>query len=149
MNNKFRTKAACRIAKVDPQRFNEIASDGTYPCAPATKAGVSRVFDEVDIAALYIFGYLTRVFEPHRFSSKIAGRFASSAHSALRQRTTTNRDRVDIPLNGFNDEFIICNSDDPTMFEGSISTFSFDLNLVLKVVRKRMVEEANILGEED
>ncbi|KQI67592.1 hypothetical protein AN189_14865 [Loktanella sp. 3ANDIMAR09] len=160
---KFRTKAACRIAAVEYQRFNEIVSDGSYPCAPATTSGNSRVFEEADIAGLFLYGHLMRVFAPHKFSGKIAAQFACGVVRALREKinneqfidTLKEHSVADIPLNGFNDEAVLRKPDDPTFFtasSGGIAEFasvSFDLDRLLNVVRQRMEAEAQIFGEED
>lgn len=154
MDLKFRTKAACRIAMIDPQRFNEDVASGDYACAPRTKAGVSRVFDEADIAGLMIYGHLMRVYEPYRFVKKVAALYSCGVIQALRQQTTTNRDRADFPLDGFNDVFTLSNDEDAPSFgaeqsKAPFATICFDLNSILETVRLRMAEEAKILGEED
>ena len=153
MDLKFRTKAACRIAMVDPQRFNEDVAAGEYPCAPKTSSGVSRVFDQFDIAGLFVYGHLMRVYDPARFPKKVAAMYACGIINALRQRTTTDGSRVDFPLDGFNDQGIRCNGDEPPYFGNDTcravaATMSFDLKGIMHVVHQRMAEEANILGEE-
>ncbi|MEM9578260.1 MAG: hypothetical protein AAF999_14750 [Pseudomonadota bacterium] len=153
MGTKFRTKAACRVARIDPQRFNEDVASGEYHCAPPTRAGVSRLFDQFDIAGLMIYGHLMRAFEPNRYSKKIAAMYACGVINALRQKTTTDGTRVDFPVNGFNDDGVRCNRDEPPYFgygtdRALAATMSFDLENIMKVVHIRMAEEANIVGEE-
>ncbi len=58
MADKITTIAACRIANVDRQRFNEYVAGGDYQCAPPTIAGRARRFDENDTIALWVFGKL-------------------------------------------------------------------------------------------
>jgi hypothetical protein len=57
-NLRARTKTACRVAGVDPDRFNELVAAGHYPCAPRTTAGVARVFTVNDIVALRVYAYM-------------------------------------------------------------------------------------------
>ena len=145
MDLKFRTKAACRIAMIDPQRFNEDVSAGEYPCAPKTKSGVSRVFDEKDIAGLLVYGHLMRVYEPARYVKKIAAMYACGIVNALRNGTTTDESRVDFPLDGFNDIGVNCNKDDSPYFANDTcralaATMSFDLNSIMEIVRKRAAD---------
>jgi hypothetical protein len=52
---KARTKLACQIARIDPDRFNEAVHMGRYPCAPETRPGSARVFGVDDIVALTIY----------------------------------------------------------------------------------------------
>ncbi len=139
---------------VDPQRFNEDVAAGEYPCAPKTSAGVSRVFDQFDIAGLFVYGHLMRVYDHARYSKKVASMYACGVMRALRERTTTDSSRIDFPLNAFYDKGIHCNSDEPPYFGGPndravAATMSFDLKNIMNVVHQRMAEEAKILGEED
>lgn len=55
---KFRTAVACRIARIDRDRFNEAVAAGNYPCAPRTDRGATRVFDVNDLIALRYYGQL-------------------------------------------------------------------------------------------
>lgn len=54
-----RTRLACQIALIDPNRFNELVAAGSYPCAPPTRAGSARVFQVNDIVALKVYALLT------------------------------------------------------------------------------------------
>lgn len=54
-----RARTACEIARVDPDRFNEWVAAGIYPCAPRTRPGATRIFDEQDLITLCIFRHLT------------------------------------------------------------------------------------------
>ncbi len=57
--DRARAKLACRIARVDPDRFNELAATGHFPCAPRTTPGAARIFDVNDILTLIVFRRLT------------------------------------------------------------------------------------------
>ena len=163
MNYKFRTKAACRIAGIDHQRFNEDVAAGEYPHAPVTTAGVSRVFDEADIAGLYVYAHLTRgCGETYRFSKRSAATYAGGVIQALRgqfpldfrQVRSGDRARADFPLvPNANGAFIRAFEDHPPHFKTGVDqgvvSICFDLEGILEIVRRRMEEEARILGEED
>ena len=56
---KARTKLACQIAGIDPQRLNEAHHAQTYRCLPPTRAGSARVFEVHDIVALCVFKEMT------------------------------------------------------------------------------------------
>lgn len=160
---KFRTKAACRIAGIDPQRFNEDVAAGEYPHAPATTAGVSRVFDEADIAGLFVYAHLTRgCGEPYRFSKKLAATYARGVIRALRNTRYVDYShvemwdgaRADFPLvRDADGEFVPAFEDHPPQFKTplaqGLASVCFDLKAIRETVRERMEEEASILGEED
>lgn len=52
---KLTTTVACRVARIDRDRFNEHVAAGRYDCAPDTIPGRSRYFDPDDMIALWIF----------------------------------------------------------------------------------------------
>lgn len=52
---KLTTTAACRVAQIDRDRFNEHVAAGRFPCAPKTVAGRARFFDPDDMIALWLF----------------------------------------------------------------------------------------------
>lgn len=155
MDIKFRTKAACRIAKIDRQRFNEDVASGEYHCAPKTRAGVSRVFDEADIAGLMIYRHLMDVFGERGFSKKTAAMYACGVVQAIRDlKRSPGKTRADFPVDGFNDVSVLCGPDESPCFGHSghralAATVCFDLESILNVVREGMAAEAKILGEED
>ena len=60
MPTKARTKLACKIARINPDRLNEAVSVGRYTCAPETSPGSSRLFGVDDIVALCIYAQLIR-----------------------------------------------------------------------------------------
>lgn len=49
------TKAACRVARLHPDRLNEYIAAGIYACAPATVPGRARMFDPDDLVGLWLF----------------------------------------------------------------------------------------------
>ena len=59
MTPKLTTVAACRVARLDRQRFNEHVSNGDYPCAPPTVQGRTRWFENPnDLVPLMLFRQL-------------------------------------------------------------------------------------------
>ena len=52
---KLTTAAACRVAGIDRDRFNEHVAAGRFPCAPSTIPGRTRLFNAEDMIALRIF----------------------------------------------------------------------------------------------
>ena len=55
---KARTRLACQIAHLHPDRFNEAIHAGSFLCAPKTRPGMARVFDVNDIIVLRVYSWL-------------------------------------------------------------------------------------------
>lgn len=58
MRQKLTTKAACELAGINRDRFNEYVAAQFYECAPATVAGRARDFAEDDLVTLILFRQL-------------------------------------------------------------------------------------------
>lgn len=52
---KLTTAIACRVARINRDRFNEHVADKTFNCAPSTIPGRARLFDPDDMIGLYLF----------------------------------------------------------------------------------------------
>lgn len=86
MKPKLTTKAACRVARIDRDRFNEHSAAGRFPCAPATKQGRARLFDPDDMIALWLF----REQMDDGFDAATAGSIACAVASAAREYPKSN-----------------------------------------------------------
>lgn len=91
MPNAARTAAACRIARLDRQKFNDLMASGEYDCAPRTSPGVPRVFELHDLIALYLF---TRLIERGR-TVRQASDTACRVHGVLADAVLNSRDLPD------------------------------------------------------
>lgn len=144
-NLKFRTAAACRIADIHRDRFNESVAAGKYGCAPDTQPGASRIFAEDDLVALTIYGRQLR----HGASAEIAGRLACRVREVLAQNPKAKVVSVLRALNGYVwtavDERPKTLSPNNPVFE----RVEFEIGAIRAFVRERMQEEAAVLGEED
>jgi len=78
---KLTAKAACRVAGIDRDRFNEHVASGAYPCAPNTVPGRSRLFDPDDMLALRLFQDLL----DDGYNAKRAGAIACTVGNAARR----------------------------------------------------------------
>lgn len=82
-----RTKKACEIARVDPDRFNDMVHAGHFPCAPETRPGSVRIFDLDQTVALKIFGNLLSMsVAPDR-----AGQISCAAYRLFAGRQNVER----------------------------------------------------------
>ena len=78
---KLTTKAACRVARIDRDRFNEHSAAERFPCAPATIPGRSRLFDPDDMIALWLF----RELMDDNLDASTAGKIACMVAAAARE----------------------------------------------------------------
>jgi hypothetical protein len=73
--------AACRVAGIDRDRFNEHVAAGRYRCAPETTAGRARLFTPDDMLALVLFCDLLK----DGLDAVHAGRIACEVSAAARE----------------------------------------------------------------
>jgi hypothetical protein len=69
----MRTRQACKVVRIDPDRFNEHCAAGRYTCAPPTVAGKPREFNADDMVALMAFADLCHA----GMKAEVAGRIAA------------------------------------------------------------------------
>lgn len=77
---KLTTVAACRVARIDRDRFNEHVAAGRFGCAPVTVPGRARLFDPDDMIALWLF----RELMDDGFEALRAGAIACKVADAAR-----------------------------------------------------------------
>ena len=82
MNSSVRSKVACEIAGLDPQRLNEAIHAGHLMRLPETTAGSARLFRRDDIVTLLIYANLLRVFG----NQKVAGQWADLLNGVFREQ---------------------------------------------------------------
>src|SRR6266540_3568267 len=78
---KLTTTAACRVARIDCDRFNEHVAAGRFDCAPDTIPGRARLFDPDDMIALWLF----RELMDDGFDATRAGKIACAVAGAARE----------------------------------------------------------------
>jgi hypothetical protein len=78
---KLTTIAACRVARIDRDRFNEHVAAGRFPCAPETVPGRARLFDPDAMIALWLF----RELMDDGFDAAAAGAMACEVARAARE----------------------------------------------------------------
>ncbi len=76
---KLTTIAACRVAGLHRDRFNEHVAAGHFGCAPATIPGRARLFEPHDMIALVLFRELMEDGLDARKAGRIACVVAASA----------------------------------------------------------------------
>jgi hypothetical protein len=81
------TISAAKVANLDRQRLNEYIAAGDYRCAPETVSGRTRLFDEEDLIALFIFARMLE--RGHR--PKAAGKIAEQILKGLRDQPGAER----------------------------------------------------------
>ena len=86
MTPKLTTAAACRVARIDRDRFNEHVAAGRFQCAPETVPGRARYFDPDDMIALWLF----RELMEDGFNAAKAGKIACAVGTAARANPQAN-----------------------------------------------------------
>lgn len=154
MTQKFRTQPACRIANIDRDRFNEAVAAGNYPCAPKVARGATRVFDEIDLVALFIYG---RMIEQDIQPNK-AGPLVCQIVQCLRENSTKGIDeeKVVVAATTSGAHYAFAGSHIQSGLR-SISgmpglvflRYDFDIGNILGLIRKEIAEELSVIGQED
>lgn len=151
-NLKARTKTACQIARIEPDRFNELVAAGSYPCAPKTRPGSARVFEVNDIVVLIVYRHLT---EEGTIPSK-AGPLACALRDLLRVRPDAMRVLCVKDSSGSNTWFDLEEFDRDGEFMPGMGNVRPDVVSLrewrLRFMRERIThelsEEAGIVGED-
>lgn len=142
---RFRTAAACRIAQIDRNRFNEAVSAGNYRCAPSTVPGSSRLFDENDLIALFVYAQLLRQdYEP-----KLAGDFAFEVRKGLHENPKAKTVSRLISLSGLERTVTDAEPAELSRDNPVLQRFKFEIVPIRKFVQREMAQELRALGEED
>ncbi len=153
MNYKFRIKEACRIAGVDRDRFNEAVHAGNYKCAPDVVRGSSRVFDEVDLIVLFIYGQ----FLKDSFSPSLAGRLACHICERLKADTEGRQDAPDQVLlaRTSRGNYVVQSGHGDIETPRWVThahvfwTLSFDIRNIRETIQREIREELSIIGSDD
>ena len=142
------TKAACRVAQIDRQRLNELISSGDYSVAPETVPGRSRLFDEIDLIALFIFARLfERDWRPLR-----AGLLASNIITQLRKDSAAGEVTVFSPIASSLTRAIEKPQEVAGAHNGGMAvlyTQTFNIETVRDLVRAGIEEERAVIGEDE
>jgi hypothetical protein len=78
---KLTTTLACRVARIDRDRFNEAVASGHFNCAPETTPGRARIFHPEDMIALWLY----RELLDDGYRKDFAGQMACAVSSAARR----------------------------------------------------------------
>ncbi|WP_224815657.1 hypothetical protein [Hasllibacter sp. MH4015] len=81
------TAAACKVAQLNRDRFNEHVASGAFTCAPATVPGRSRYFKPKDMIALRLFRDLLE----DGLNARAAGHIACEVSKAARQNPSVKQ----------------------------------------------------------
>lgn len=151
---KYRTKAACRIAGVHPDRFNEAVAAKFYPCAPETERGSARVFDETALIALYIYGFLLK----QDWTPRQAGKYACFVQGYLTDHFNENDVKeVTVCITEIGDIHTYGNSSEKLLGEQYrelpsgrvVQRLSFDIENIRLRIKDEIEAEEAIRGEDD
>lgn len=147
------TKAACRVARIDRDRFNEHSAAGRFPCAPATVPGRARLFDPDDMIALWLF----RELMEDGYDAATAGAIGCAV--ALSARQNPQARTISFVQDYFGNRGFACPSDvvpDPTewdtvYFSGTDirKVTTFRIGKLRELIAHGTEEERSVIGEDD
>jgi hypothetical protein len=154
MAPRLKTKAACRVAKIDRDRFNEHIAAGRFGCAPPTIPGRARLFDPDDMIALWLFRDLMEDGLGADKAGIIACTVARAARDNPDASTITFVDDYFQPSSGraFPSEQVPHSKDWQThLFSGTNvrKTTTFNIEYTRRMIADRTEEERSIIGEDD
>lgn len=142
---KIDTAKACIVAELDPARLREAIHGNIYMCAPDTRPGVARQFDENDLISLRLYGKLTKM----GYTREMSGAMACMARDALQRIEEGEDARFDFVDHGFEGVrlLIVSQTDDPLpnrVHDGGmkflvLNVHSFPLSILRQQVRERVV----------
>ncbi|MBS9476076.1 hypothetical protein [Ancylobacter radicis] len=151
---KLTTVAACRVARLDRDRFNEHVAAGRFGCAPATVPGRARLFDPDDMIALWLF----RELMDDGFDAVHAGRIACSVAECARlnpeARSISYVQDYFQPVRGRafpSDEVPAASAWDTVKFSGTDirKVTTFRIGKMREMIAHYTEEERAIIGERD
>lgn len=154
MTPKLTTKAACRVARIHPDRFNEHVAAGRFPCAPQTIPGRARLFTPDDMIALWLF----RELMDDGFDAGKAGHIACEVAEAARRnpdaRAISYVQDYFTPPGGdaFPADQVPAHSEwDTTLFSGTDirKVTTFRIGKLREMIAHYTEEERAIVGEDD
>lgn len=115
------TNQACEMFGINRQRLNEDIAAGHYFCSPDAAIGTTRLWDDADLAGLFVYQHICRAYGEHkRFPKLLASKYACAVVGAFRSNADVSSLRVDFPLDGFNDKPVICNVSDAPHLRGDL-----------------------------
>ena len=149
---KLTTLAACRVAGLHRDRFNEHVAAGHFPCAPDTIPGRARLFSPDDMIALHLF----RELLDDGFNAQRAGRIACEV--ALAAQLNPEETAISYVENYFSGGSAHPASSVPAAEDWDKVIFSgvdirkvttFRIGKLRKLIAHYTDEERSIIGEDD
>ena len=151
---KLTTAVACRVARINRDRFNEHVAAGAFGCAPQTIPGRARLFDPDDMIALWLF----RELMDDGFNASRAGSIACEVARAARehpQATTISYVQDYFPVRGFAypyDDVPAVEDWGKVLFPAGSDirkTTNFRIDKLRDMIAHYTAEEAAIIGDPD
>lgn len=149
---KLTTKAACRVARLHPDRLNEYIAADVYKCAPATVPGRARLFDPDDMLGLWLF----RDLMDDGYSPSAAAEIACAV--ALAAKVQPEERAISYVQTYFTGGTAVASSAVPESSEWDNVLFSgtdirkvltFRIGKTREMIAHYTEEERNIIGEAD
>ena len=148
MEYRLTTVAACRVARIDRQRFNEYVSVGDFGCAPTTVSGRTRLFEEADLITLFIFAReIEKGLKP-----LIAGFIACAVGDEVRRHPDHNKVSICRFVNSPHYRVVPNDTDAAGLWLSGNPVFdvrAYNIAYVRDLIRLGVEEERSIVGPSD
>lgn len=150
---KLTTALACKVARLDRDRFNEAVAAGYFDCAPKTVAGRARIFYPEDMIALYLY----RELMEDGYAREKAGRIACAVSTCARLNPDAKAiSYVETYFGSSGDAFpadqVPASADwDETLFSGTDirKVTTFRISKMKALIAHYTAEEISTFGPED
>lgn len=150
---KLTATAACRVARIDRDRFNEHVAAGRFPCAPDTIPGRARLFDPDDMISLWLFRELMEDGLDAASAGHIACKVAAAAREApAAQAISYVQDQFPKGGSAISAETVPDPKDWKTFTIGGLpirKVTTFNVGQLREIIAHHTEEARSIIGPED
>lgn len=151
---KLTAAAACRVARIDRDRFNEHVAAGRFPCAPSTIPGRARLFDPDDMIGLWLFRELMDDGFDAVHAGKIACEIARAARANPEARAISYVQDYFQPVSGNAypaDNVPAAAEWDDVVFSGTDirKVTTFRVGKLRKIIANYTDEERSVIGDRE
>jgi hypothetical protein len=150
---KLSTTIACRVARLDRDRFNEAVAAGFFSCAPKTIPGRARYFDPDDMVSLWLYRELLE----DGYTKERAGFIACEVGSVV--KTEPQADYITLVNTYFSDWGRAYPADQVPSYQEWSETFfggtdirkvtTFNVKKIRALIAHHTAEELSYHGPED
>lgn len=138
MTSGLAIEEACRATQVPYDDLISTIAAGGYPCLPGADPGSARLFEEIDLVTLYVYGRLLAF----GFGVLRAGEYACRVHSALRSNASVESVSIVLTPSGGKRVVVGCDQVAPSSAGLSEKALPEKIEFDIRAIRLSLVELA-------